>query len=82
MKIVGKASYFHDPASGWVHIKMTILEDRTQGGTLTEKLVSNGQLHEASYNIAPSPNFEGKTQNRSRPQARSLIQGSVFLTDF
>ena len=60
MKIGQKASYFHDPASGWLHIKMTILEDRQLGGTLTEKLVVDGQLNEASYNIGPSPNFEGK----------------------
>ena len=39
---------------------MTILEDRQLGGTLTEKLVVDGQLNEASYNIGPSPNFEGK----------------------
>ena len=65
MKIAQKASYFHDPASGWLHIKMTILEDRQLGGTLTEKLVVDGQLHEASYNIGPSPNFEGKAQNQS-----------------
>ena len=40
---------------------MIILEDRTQGGTLNEKLISDDQFIEQSFNIAPSPNFDGKS---------------------
>ena len=40
---------------------MIILEDRTQGGTLNEKLIDDGGLIEQSFNIAPSPNFDGKS---------------------
>ena len=59
MKIFRKASYFHDQDSGWLHMKMIILEDRTQGGTLNQKIAVGDEIIEESFDIAPHPHFEG-----------------------
>ena len=60
MKISWKASYFHDQESGWLHMRINVLEDRTQGGTLHQKIdVGGGEIVEESFDIAPHPNFEG-----------------------
>jgi len=61
MKISCKASYFYDQESGWLHMKMIILEDRTQGGTLNQKIFDGDEIIEESFDISPHPNFEGKT---------------------
>lgn len=59
MKIFLKASYFHDQESGWLHMRINVLEDRTQGGTLHQKIDVGGEIIEESFDIAPHPNFEG-----------------------
>ena len=42
-------------------MKMIILEDRTQGGTLNQKIFDGDESIEESFDIAPHPHFEGKT---------------------
>ena len=41
-------------------MKMIILEDRTQGGTLNQKIAVGDEIIEESFDIAPHPHFEGK----------------------
>ena len=41
-------------------MRINVLEDRTQGGTLHQKIdVGGGEIVEESFDIAPHPNFEG-----------------------
>ena len=61
-----EASYFHDQESGWLHMKMIILEDRTQGGTLNQKINVGDEIVEESFDIAPSLNFEGNSYLESQ----------------
>ena len=40
-------------------MRINVLEDRTQGGTLHQKVDVGGEIIEESFDIAPHPNFEG-----------------------
>ena len=57
---------------------MIILEDRTQGGTLNQKINVGDEIVEESFDIAPSLNFEGNTYLES--QVNKLWPG-LFYTD-
>ena len=52
-------------------MKMIILEDRTQGGTLIWKINVGDEIVEESFDIAPSLNFEGNTY------LESLVESQV-----
>ena len=47
-------------------MKMIILEDRTQGGTLNQKIHVGDEIVEESFDIAPSLNIEGNSYLPSR----------------
>ena len=47
-------------------MKMIILEDRTQGGTLNQKINVGDEIVEETFDIAPSLNFEGNSYLESQ----------------
>ena len=55
-------------------MKMIILEDRTQGGTLNQKINVGDEIVEESFDIAPSLNFEGNSYLESQ-----VHNGQVYL---